>query len=106
MPQKKQPVRRPGGRYDPADRPKVRGVPGDAPRQVPPELRVRTPVRGLMEQWMSPPRSEGEQHAERMAWRSPGTEEQRIARFNEAREAFSGSRMSRGRGIGRTRRRR
>lgn len=46
------------------------------------------------------PRSAGERHAEREAFRGPGTEEQRIARMNEAREAFTGTRMSRGRGIG------
>jgi hypothetical protein len=46
------------------------------------------------------PRTEGERHAEQQAWRSPGTEEQKIARMNEVREAFTGTRMSRGRGIG------
>jgi len=46
-------------------------------------------------------RSEGERHAEREAFRGPGSEEQRVARMNEAREAFTGTRMSRGKGIGR-----
>ena len=87
-------MRRPGGIYDPADRPKLRALQDD------PESYPRPGT-----SWRSPPRTEGEKHAERQAWRSPGTEEQRIARFNEAREAFSGVRMSRGRGIGRERRR-
>ena len=53
---------------------------------------IRTPTR----------RTKGERHAEEEAWRSPGSLEQRIARMNEAREAFTGERMSRGAGIGKS----
>jgi len=47
-------------------------------------------------------RSAGEKFAERQAWQSGGTQEERIARMNKVREAFTGVRLSSGPGIGGT----